>query len=87
MSGQYGNRGRGRGGRGGRGKGRSSTWNKPAHSKKSVEDYFFYVGSNKQATDYELTSEFVLNHIKKTFDQGNDIAEALRTLVRAEVDI
>jgi hypothetical protein len=40
------------------------------------------VGSSKQASDYEITAEFVGNHIKKTFDRGNDIAEALRTLVK-----
>jgi hypothetical protein len=35
-----------------------------------VEDYFFYVGSSKEASDYEITAEFVVNHIKKTFDCG-----------------
>jgi hypothetical protein len=61
MTGRYGNR---RGGRGGRGRGRTSS-TKPAYTKKTVEDYFFYVGSSKQASDYEITNEFVVNHIKK----------------------
>jgi hypothetical protein len=52
-----------------------------------VEDYFFYVGSSKQALDYEITAEFVVNHIKKTFDRGNDVAEALRMLIKADTDI
>ena len=84
MTGRYGNRG-GRGGRGGRGRGRTST--APTKTKKTVEDYFFYVGSSKQASDYEITADFVVNHIKKTFDRGNDIAEALRTLVKANPDV
>jgi hypothetical protein len=84
MTGRYGNR---RGSRGGRGKGRgTSTVSKPV-TKKTVEDYFFYVGSSKQASDYEITNEFVVNHIKKTFDRGNDVAEALRTLVKADTDV
>jgi hypothetical protein len=57
-------------GRGGRGRGRG----KPTQTKtkKTVEDYFFYVGSSKQASGYEITAELVVNHIKKTFDRGND---------------
>ncbi len=82
MTGRYGNR---RGGRGGRGRGRTSS-TKPVYTKKTVEDYFFYVGSSKQASDYEITNEFVVNHIKKTFDRGNDVSEALRTLVRPDTD-
>ena len=64
MSGRFGNRRAGRGGRGG-GSGDSSTL-KPSYIKKTVEDYYFYVGSSKQASDYEITAEFVVNHIKKT---------------------
>jgi hypothetical protein len=80
-----------RGGRGGRSGGRGGR--KPpvpkqeAKKKKSVEDYFFYVGSSKQASDFETTSEFLVNHIKKTFDRGNDIAEALRTLKPTDTNV
>ena len=77
----YGNQNGGRGGRG-RGRGRPT----PIKTKKSVEDYFFYVGSSKQASDYEVTAEFVVNHIKKTFERGNDVAEALRTLSKAQTN-
>jgi hypothetical protein len=45
------------------------------------------VGSNKQASDYNITAEFVVNHVKKTFDYGNDIAEAMRTLKIANIDL
>jgi hypothetical protein len=75
MTGRFGNR---KSGRGGRGRGRGGPTQ--TKTKKTVEDYFFYVGSSKQASDYELTAEVVVNHIKKTFDRGNDIAEAIRTL-------
>ena len=75
MTGRYKTR---RGGHGGRGRGRESPT--ISKTKKTVEDYFFYVGSSKQASNYEITAEFVVNHIKKDFDRGNDIAEALRTL-------
>ena len=33
------------------------------------------------------TAEFVVNHIKKTFDHGNDIAEAIRTLTKADTEV
>jgi hypothetical protein len=82
MTGRFGNRKSGLGGRG-RGRG-SSTQTK---TKKTVADYFFYLGSSKQASDYEITAEFVVNRIKKTFDRGNDIAEALRTLVKANTSL
>jgi hypothetical protein len=41
--------------------------------KKSVNDYNYYLGSAKQASDYETTTEFLINYIKKTFDYGSDI--------------
>ncbi len=56
------------------------TRNHKLKKKKTIEDSYFYVGSSKQASDFETTSEFLINHVKKTFDRGNDIAEALRKL-------
>jgi hypothetical protein len=85
MSGRHGNRRAGRGGRG-RGSGRESSVSKPSCIKKTVEDCHFYVGSSKQASDCETTAEFVVNHVKKTFDRGKDVSEALRTLVRPDTD-
>jgi hypothetical protein len=38
------------------------------------------VGSSKQASDFETTSKFLVNYVKKIFDRGNDVAEALRIL-------
>ena len=48
--------------------------------KKSVNDYNYYLGSSKQASDYETTTEYLINHIKKVFDYGNDIGTSLKLL-------
>jgi hypothetical protein len=40
-----------------------------------------------QASDFETTSEFLINYIKKTFERGNDVAEALRTLTPEDTDL
>jgi len=84
-------RGRGRGGRGrGRGPYRGRFSNKPKKpkedTKKTLKDYSYYVGSSKQASDFETTTEFVINHIKKTFTQGQDIAESLEELTMLDPD-
>ena len=49
-------------------------------TKKNITDYQFYIGTNKQAAKYKITSEFIINFIKRTFHRGNDISETLRTL-------
>jgi hypothetical protein len=54
--------------------------------KKSVNDYNYYLGSAKQASDYETTTEFLINYIIKTFDYGNDIGQALRELEYPDPD-
>jgi hypothetical protein len=48
--------------------------------KKTLEDNIYYLGSAKQAADYESTTEFLFNHIKKTFNFGGDIGTVLETL-------
>ena len=48
--------------------------------KKDVTDYVYYLGSSKQASDYEITTEFLINHIKKTYEYGNDIGSALEDI-------
>ena len=50
--------------------------------KKNIEDYVFYLGTSKQASDYETSAKYILNHIKMTFERGNNIAESLRTLTK-----
>jgi hypothetical protein len=85
--------GRGRGGyqgRGGRGRGFSrrtdnANVNKTANKKKGLSDYVYYLGSAKQASDYEITTEYIINYVKKTYEQSTDIATALKNL--EEVDM
>ena len=48
--------------------------------KQFVTDYSYYLGSAKQASDYETTTEFLINYIKKLYDYGNDIGTALESL-------
>ena len=48
--------------------------------RKNIDDYSFYVGTSKQASDFKISSEFIINYIKRTFERGNDIAKSLRTL-------
>ena len=76
-----------RGGCGGRGGRKPQVQKQEIKKKKSIEDYFFYVGSSKQASDFETTSQFLLNYIKMTFDRGNDVAEALRILHPTDTDV
>jgi hypothetical protein len=76
-----------RGGRGGRG-GKPQV-QKPQEPKKnkSIEDYYFYVGSRKQASDFETTSELLVNYVKKTFDRGKNVAKALHMLEPCDTDL
>ena len=85
----------GRGGRGGRGQTRpsqgrggrfsSTTLSKTSSTKKSLSDYNFYLGSAKQASDYETTREYLINTIRKNYTNGNDIAMALEDLTQYNV--
>ena len=70
--------GRGRGGRFQRGKFKSS--NNGFKKKTKLEDHIYYLGSITQASDYETTTSFIINHIMKTYTRGLDIAEALEKL-------
>ena len=73
-----------------RGTARKSS-NKPSgapkeKAKKSVNDYNYYLGSAKQASDYENTTQFLVNYIQKTFDYGHDMSQALRDLEYPDTD-
>jgi len=51
---------------------------------KKLEDYWYYVDSTRQASDYENTTEFLINHIKKSYEQGNDIAKKMQTMTAVD---
>jgi hypothetical protein len=55
--------------------------------KKGIHEYFYYLGSSTQASDYETTTEFITNYVKKTFEYGKDISMALKNLLPADKDI
>jgi hypothetical protein len=82
------------GGRGSTGRGRNTSQslntgslgntNKP--SNKTVSDSIYYLGSAKQAADYESTMDFLINHSKKRFNFGNNIGMSIETLEDYNVD-
>ena len=59
-------------------------WSK---TKKGISDYQFHIGTNKEAAEYEIAAEFIINFIKRTFDRGNDIVETLRTLTIQDTSV
>ena len=77
--GRFNNRTNGRG----RGGGRTTRFTNRKENpkkKKTLEDYYFYVGSSKQASDFETIYEYLVDYIKRTYNRGNDIAESLRVM-------
>ena len=74
----------------GRGRGRSGRWRpQPRYNqnqestkenkeiKKTVNDWFFHLGSAKHASGYQATTDFLINHIKQEFEYGINIATAI----------
>ena len=71
----------------GRGRGRSGQWRPQTRShqnhtpnkenkevKKTLNDWFYHLGSAKLASGYQATTDFLINHIKQEFKYGIDIA-------------
>ena len=54
--------------------------------KKSLSEYSYYLGSSSQASDYETTTDCIINYIKKTYSDGKDIADALTKLVHIDIN-
>ena len=52
--------------------------NSPGKKKKELNDYLYYTGTHKQASDYERTTKFLINYIKGEFSYGNNIVESIR---------
>ena len=82
-------RGRGRGyhsygrGRGGRTSARSQY---KTDTKKTLQDYVYYIGSAKQASDYTTVTKYIINYVRKTYLDGDDIANALEKGEEADID-
>ena len=50
---------------------------KSKSSKKTLADHVFYLGTAKTASNYKTAKDFIVNHILKTYQCGNNIAVAL----------
>ena len=74
----------------GRGRGKGGRWRSQTRSnqnqespkenkevKKTVNDWFFHLGSAKHTSGYQATIDFLINHIKQEFEYGIDIATAI----------
>ena len=51
---------------------------KYSQEEKGIEYHYFCIGSNAQVSDFEVTSECVINHVKKTFQNGNYVANSIK---------
>ena len=74
-------RGRNRGGRRFNRSRSKSSGRKPAKEdkpKKTLSNHIYYVGLAKNASECIANTKFILNHIELTFDEGLDIAQAMR---------
>ena len=73
-------RGKGRGGRG-KPQPRSTYYHPPNKEnkevKKTLNDWYYHLGSAKHASGYQATTDFLINHIKQDFEYGIDIATAI----------
>ena len=49
-----------------------------------LSSHVYYIGSSKQANDFNKTTDFLINHIRKTYEGGEEVAVALET--RKEFD-
>ena len=52
---------------------------KDTPKKKVLEDHIYYVGSSSNASECVKNTNFILNHIKLEFEEGRDIATALKS--------
>ena len=55
-------------------------------NKKSLSDFNYHLGSSAQASNYKITTDYIINYIKKTYDNSKDIAHALTTLQPVNTD-
>jgi hypothetical protein len=53
---------------------------------KSLEDYVYYIGSVKQASDFVTITKYLINEIAQTFEYGNDIAQSLEARTKLDID-
>ena len=78
--------GRGRGGRGGGYKAKGKRGQVKSTVKKTITDYNYYLGSATQASDFTTTTEFIIGHIKQSFENGKDIGDALEEYAHPDMN-
>ena len=74
-----------RSGRGGRGRtgGRSrnnNNSNQKNNQRTKLSDYIYNVGSAKQASDFIIVNEYLINYVRKNYEHGGDIGTALENM-------
>ena len=47
---------------------------------KGINDFQFYIATNKQASEYETVAKSIINYIKRISYRDNNIAKTLQTL-------
>ena len=45
--------------------------------KKKLEDYFYYIGAKRLASDFKTIADFIINDVKAEYSEGNDIAQSI----------
>ena len=56
----------------------NTKYNKPkSNTKKTLQDYSYYLGSIKQAADFDHTTKFIINYIRSTYEFGDDVPLSL----------
>ena len=68
--------GRGRSG----GRSRNNNSSQKGAQRTKLSDYIYNVGSAKHASDFIIVNEYLINHIRKTYDHGGDIGSALEEM-------
>jgi hypothetical protein len=54
--------------------------------RKTLEDHVYLNGSAKQSANYQTKTDYIINHITKTFEFGSDIAIALKHRKPYDID-
>ena len=75
-SGRHGGRGRQGSRTGSRSTIAKSSTSKPI-KQKMLNDYKYAIGTAKQAGDYNKITNYLILHIRKTYENGRDIADAI----------
>ena len=86
--------GRGNGKQRGKGGGRkpksssSTTTEQSTKTRKGLSDYVYYIGSARQASDFNTITNYIIMNIRKTFTPwGDDIADALESRIPFDPEI